>query len=204
MRKLLGFFLIIGVIVLGIGVFNNLMKISSVNPTVLEASGSAPPETLGTQTTKTLPVAEPITFSIPKLNVSNVTVESVGLDKEGKMDIPKADQNVAWYNLGAKPGERGNAVLAGHLDTKTGAPAVFYDINKLTKGDELKIKAKDGKEYIYQVTDIVTYELTEFPLVEVFGAGDKPRLNLITCEGNYDKSSKLYSHRLVVYSELKS
>lgn len=204
MRKLLGFFLIIGVIVLGIGVFNNLMKISSVNPTVLEASGSVPPETLGTQTTKTLPVAEPITFSIPKLNVSNVTVESVGLDKEGKMDIPKADQNVAWYNLGAKPGERGNAVLAGHLDTKTGAPAVFYDINKLTKGDELKIKAKDGKEYIYQVTDIVTYELTEFPLVEVFGAGDKPRLNLITCEGNYDKSSKLYSHRLVVYSELKS
>lgn len=203
MRKSLLFFLIIAVIVLGIGVFHNLTKISSVNPVALEVSGSASSQVLGNETSQST-VAEPLTFSIPKLDIENAKVESVGLDKEGKMDIPKADQNVAWYNLGAKPGERGNAVLAGHLDTKTGAPAVFYNISKLVKGDELKIKAKDGKEYIYEVTDIVTYELTEFPLVEVFGAGDKPRLNLITCEGNYDKSSKLYSHRLVVYSELKS
>lgn len=206
MRKSLVLFLIIGGVVLGVGIFNSLLKTNAIHPPSLEASGTAVPESiLGIAPSPSPdPVTEPLTFSIPSLGIQNAAVESVGLDKEGKMDIPKKDENVAWYNLGAKPGEVGNAVLAGHLDTKSGSPAVFYNISKLKPGDELQVKSKDGKEYKYSVTSVERYELAEFPLIEVFGAGDKPRLNLITCEGNYDKDSRLYSHRLVVYSELKS
>ncbi len=188
--------------VLGFGVFNSLVKSGNVEQAVPAIPNS--PAGISQQSASVAQIAAPSTFSIPKLGVNNVEVESVGLDKESKMDIPKDEDNVAWYNLGAKPGERGNAVIAGHFDNKDGSPSVFYDINKLKPGDELKVKDKDGKEYIYAVTEVKTYELTEFPLIEVFGAGDKPMLNLITCEGEYDKSSKLYSHRLVVYSELQS
>jgi sortase A len=203
MRKSFIIFFLIGGIALGIGMFNNLLGSGDVKTANPQSSVSGFSQTLGA-TVKPDPVSEPVSFSIPKLGIENANIESVGLDKENKMDIPKKDQDVAWYNLGAKPGEAGNAVMAGHLDTKTGAPAVFYEINKLKPGDELSVKDKDGKIYKYAVIEVKTYELDEFPLEEVFGAGDKPRLNLITCEGNYDKSSKLYSQRLVVYSELKS
>src|SRR5689334_11865216 len=46
-------------------------------------------------------IAKPKTFAIPALNVS-AAVEEVGMDKEGRMDIPKTWQDVAWYNLGYK------------------------------------------------------------------------------------------------------
>lgn len=202
MRKLLVIFSILGITALGFGVFNNLSKITPAVP--LQASTTPPPADISTFTQTKIEVAEPLSFSIPSIGVSNVEVESVGLDEESKMDIPENDNNVAWYNLGAKPGEKGNAVIAGHYDNKDGSPSVFYDINKLKPGDEMIVKDKSGKQHTYAVTNVQTYELTEFPLIEVFGAGDKPMLNLITCEGNYDKNSKLYSHRLVVYSELKT
>lgn len=203
MRKSYFAFLIIGGIALGLGVFNSLARSGVVKQT---NSQSGIPGVVQTFVPASAPVRvlEPTTFSIPSLNIEDAPVESVGLDKDNKMDIPKKDEDVGWYNLGPKPGEKGNAVIAGHLDTKTGAPAVFYELNKLKPGDELSVKAKDGKEYKYAVTDVKSYELDKFPLQEVFGSGGKARLNLITCEGTYNRSSKLYSHRLVVYSELKS
>jgi sortase (surface protein transpeptidase) len=143
----------------------------------------------------------PITLQIPKINVK-ADVESVAMDKEGKMDIPKKDENVAWYNLGGRVGKMGNAVFAGHLDTKTGSPAVFWDISKLTVGDEISVLDDQGKKYIYKVVNKKTYPDARFPLQEVFGDTTKKRLNLITCQGTYDKSAHNYSDRLVVYSEL--
>ena len=35
-------------------------------------------------------------------------------------------EDVGWYELGARPGEAGNGVIAGHLDTDRGAPAAFF------------------------------------------------------------------------------
>lgn len=202
MRKSLIIFLILGGIALGIGVFNNLVKSGDIKPiTTGLASNTQVPQ--NEQLISPLPVTLPVTFSIPKLKVKS-QIESVGLDSQNKMDIPKDENNVAWYNLGVKPGEKGNAVMAGHFDKKTGEPAVFYDIGKLKPGDEIIVEDGGGKEYKFVVTEIATYPVEDFPLEGVFGAFDKPRLNLITCEGTYDKTSKLYSHRLVVYSELKS
>lgn len=39
--------------------------------------------------------------------------------------MPKRFDTVAWYVLGPRPGELGKAVMAGHLDAKTG-PAIFW------------------------------------------------------------------------------
>ncbi len=119
------------------------------------------------------------------------------------MDVPRNADNVAWYNLGFKPGAKGSAVLAGHYDKESGDPAVFWDINKLTKGDAVMVTDTSGNTYTYSVMRIVKYPYNDFPLQEVFGQSEKAMVNLITCQGNWDDGAQNYSHRMVVYTQLK-
>src|SRR5215469_432543 len=69
----------------------------------------------------------PETISIPKINV-NATVESVAMDSQGRMDVPKSGDDTAWYSPGLRPGTNGSAVIDGHYDRVTGAPAVFWNL----------------------------------------------------------------------------
>lgn len=146
-------------------------------------------------------VAQPQTLLIPKLGV-NAAVEPVGEDSIGRMDVPKRVDDVGWYNLGYKPGEKGSAVIDGHFDTITGAPAVFYYIGNLTPGDQVIVIDKNGKNLTFEVTSVQSYPFDQLPLQEVFASNDKPRLNLITCTGTWNVGSRNYSNRLVVYTEL--
>lgn len=140
---------------------------------------------------------------IPKLKI-DANSESVGMDKQGRMDIPQQVTNVAWYNLGVKPGQKGNAVFAGHFDKPDGSPSVFYEINKLAKGDLIETSDINGKKLIFEVTETRVVDLNKFPLQEVFGETNKIRVNLITCGGKWDKEKKEYSERTIVFSELKT
>ncbi|HZE87667.1 MAG TPA: class F sortase [Methylomirabilota bacterium] len=141
------------------------------------------------------------TLSIPKINVS-ASIESVGMDSQGRMDIPKNADDAAWYNLGVKPGEKGNAVIDGHYDKASGAPAVFYNLTKLHAGDMIIIRDRQSKQYTFAVVRIQNYPYDNFPLQEVFGQSTQPMLNLITCEGTWNKTTKNYSHRTVVFAKL--
>lgn len=142
----------------------------------------------------------PVLISIPKLGI-NAQVEYVGLDQQGKMDVPKNYKNVAWFKLGYKPGEKGNSVIAGHLDTISGAPAVFFNIYSLNIGDEIIVKGEDGTELVYRVSEKRIYDFDKFPLEEVFGSRDNSRLNLITCDGVFNQNTSNYSQRVVIYSD---
>ncbi|MBI4067655.1 class F sortase [Candidatus Gottesmanbacteria bacterium] len=149
-----------------------------------------------------IPIGLPERLVIESLGVE-ATVEGVGLNAEGSMDIPKDVYNVAWYNLGYKPGEIGNAVIAGHLDTQTGDPSVFYNLLSMREGERIKVIDNLGNTYTFKVVNIASYPHDEFPLVEVFGDYAKKRLNLITCGGDWNRNAQNYSHRTVVYSELE-
>lgn len=148
-----------------------------------------------------LPSGPPQRVRIPSMEVDTY-IEIVGLDSQGRMDVPKNADNVAWYQLGAKPGEDGNAVIAGHLDKVSGAPAVFYNLSSMKPGENIIIEYENGEEYAFKVTNIESYEYDQVPLDYVFGNSSKKRLNLITCEGSFDNSAKNYSHRIVVFSEI--
>jgi sortase A len=146
----------------------------------------------------------PQRIEIPKFQIE-ANIESVGLDKDRRMDIPQNPANTAWYNLGPRPGMKGSAVIAGHKDNKDGSPSVFWDIKNLAPGDSITVTDSTGEEFTFLVTRIAEYEDSVFPLKEVFDASsDKPTLNLITCEGTWDTNAGNYSHRVVVYSELKN
>jgi sortase A len=196
-KTIIAFIFILSGLVLGFGVFGRLASSGNVlqepppSPNSIVESSLAP---------VIAPVKEPSFISIPKINV-RARVEQVGLDENNAMGIPQDENNAGWYKLGVRPGETGNSVIAAHYDKKDGSPAVFYSLSGLEKGDEIIVEDGDGKETRFLVTKTASYPLESFPLQEVFGKSDKQMLNLITCEGVYDKSSKLYSHRLVVFSE---
>ncbi|AZB44376.1 class F sortase [Bacillus sp. FJAT-42376] len=144
---------------------------------------------------------EPAKVEIPKIDVS-ASIEKVGTLSTGQMDVPKDDKNVGWFEPGTKVGNAGNAVFAGHVDNKTG-PAVFYNLKKLEKGDEIKVKDAEGKELVFIVKNKVSYPRDKAPLDEIFGSTSRRNLNLITCTGTFDRSKRTHEERLVVYTELR-
>lgn len=144
----------------------------------------------------------PVTLSIPKLGVET-SVEPVGQDSEGRMDVPKDVRNVSWYQLGVKPGEMGSAVLAGHYDNPDGSPSVFYSIGSLKAGDEILVTNGSNQTHSFTVEEIRSFKDASFPSNLVFLQNDAKRLNLITCSGVWNKVEKNYSDRLVVFAKLK-
>lgn len=152
---------------------------------------------------KKLRAALPIRLKISKLNV-DARVEYVGVTPDGAMDVPKGPADVAWFEPGRRPGENGSAVIAGHYGWKDGVPAVFDDLHKLQTGDELSIEDEQGEETIFVVRELRRFVEKE-NAAAVFSSNDgKAHLNLVTCEGVWNKASQSYSKRLVVFTDRKT
>lgn len=149
---------------------------------------------------KQVSVGLPIRLKIPKIKV-DAAIEYVGLNSKGEMGIPKTPRNTAWYNLGPRPGEIGSAAIAGHVNWYTGAKAVFANLNKLKPGDKITVQDDKGATISFVVRKVRTYDLKE-SASEVFVSSDgKAHLNLITCVGVWNKRTKQYSKRLVVFAD---
>ncbi len=148
------------------------------------------------------PDLSPATLIIPKLKIQ-AAVEPVGQTETGNMNVPKDTANVAWYQFGARPSEQGNAVIAGHLDTPTGRPAVFWSLKTLQKGDEVETISANAVRSTFVVTGVSSIPLDKFPNEEVFKTKPGKNLNLITCGGVWNSAKKIYSNRIVVYTTLK-
>ena len=143
----------------------------------------------------------PVRLKIPTIEVDAV-VEQVGLTPGGAMDTPKGPENVAWFNLGTRPGDSGSAVMTGHYGTwKNGQGSVFDNLHKLRPGDKISIVDENGEIVSFVVRESRNYEPSA-DAVDVFSSDDeKSHLNLITCEGTWNKDSKSYSERLVVFAD---
>jgi sortase (surface protein transpeptidase) len=176
---------------------------TSVPPTATPTATRTPTPTF-TATTTPSPTPTPtpglpVRLRIPAIGV-DAFIEPVGLTEEQAMDVPSRWEDVAWFRLGYRPGMVGNAVIAGHLDTNTGAPAVFWDLNKLQPGDEVIVVGDDGVERVFLVEGAEVYPYDQAPVQRIFGPADRPQLNLITCDGAWNREVRNYSHRLVVYT----
>jgi LPXTG-site transpeptidase (sortase) family protein len=119
----------------------------------------------------------------------------LGVDASGRMREPSRPDVVAWYVFGSRPGEGGNIILAGHVDSKAGV-AVFWYIRYLRPGDAITIQTDDGAEHQYEVTDTTTYPAYQAPVSEIVGPASEEVVTIITCEGTFRNGD--YSHRRVV------
>jgi LPXTG-site transpeptidase (sortase) family protein len=144
----------------------------------------------------------PATLEIPAIDLK-ADVEAVGLKKNREMAVTESFEKTGWYENGYKPGEPGSAVIGGHVDSRNG-PAIFYNLNKLSKGDELTVTSKAGESRTFVVTGKKEYPWDDAPLKSIFGYSHSSTLNLVTCTGDFDRSSRNYSKRLVVYTEMKT
>ncbi len=145
-------------------------------------------------------VGLPTRLKIPGIGV-DTAILSLGLTANGAMDVPKSPTEVAWFNLGPRPGKSGSAVIAGHYDWTNNMPAVFANIHKLRIGDKIYIEDEKGVITAFVVSKTRVYGKDEI-VPEVFISNDgKARLNLITCTGSWNKAEKTYSNRLVVFTE---
>jgi len=143
----------------------------------------------------------PARLVIPSLYV-DAPVTKVGLTSGGAMDVPKHPAEVAWYKLGARPGDTGSAVIAGHYGRwLNGEGSVFDDLNTLKPGDEVFIEDEQGIRVSFVVTGVRTFNPTD-DATDVFVSSDgKAHLNLVTCEGVWNETSQAYSKRLVVFTD---
>jgi len=151
--------------------------------------------------------ASPSRLLIPAISI-NAAVEEVGIltkgDFAGDMATPTQSPwtNVGWYDAGPRPGERGSAVIDGHLDDNHGYPAVFWNLRKLHMGDEVSVVMSNGKKLTFHVTRIASYPPKAAPLQDIFGNSGGIYLNLITCAGDWIPSQHQTTLRLVVYTTL--
>ncbi|MFZ2205027.1 MAG: class F sortase [Minisyncoccia bacterium] len=142
----------------------------------------------------------PVRLKIPSIKI-NAAVNYVGLTPDGAMDSPKNPPDVAWFNLGPRPGENGSAVIDGHSGWKNGKSAVFDNLHKLKRGDKLYIENEKGVTITFIVRELKTYNPNTVAF-EVFNSSDgKAHLNLITCSGFWDETHQSHSDRLVVFAD---
>ena len=118
------------------------------------------------------------------------------------MDAPKGPDDVSWYNLGVRPGEIGSAVIAGHYGVwKNGDVSVFENLTKLKKGDKVSVINEDGSEVVFVVRETKTFLSTDNTQTVFSSTDGKAHLNLITCQGLWNKNDKSYSNRYVVFTD---
>lgn len=144
-------------------------------------------------TFENLPIDEKKDSPISDINKNSPEVESKkqnNITPIAILTIPKLDVDVVvgdgvtdyilQYAVGkfpgsANPGEKGNFSVAGHRDFVYAE--YFKHLDKLVKGDEIKVKTKKG-EFVYEVTEGFVVEPTE---VEVLKSTNEPTITLITC-----------------------
>lgn len=172
---------------------------SAASATLQESSASS---TLTLLQKEMKPLLWTSRLRIPQINV-DAPIEQVGLTSDGIMDSPIGPDETGWYSLGPKPGDSGSAVIDGHSGWKNNIPAVFDNLHKLSKGDKIYVENEKGAVVTFVVREIRKYNPTA-DASDVFWSTDgKAHLNLITCEGTWDKISRSSSQRLIVFADKK-
>jgi hypothetical protein len=142
--------------------------------------------------------ARPVRIEIPAIGV-RAPVILLGLNPDRTLEVPTDFGDTGWWTGGARPGERGPAVIAGHVDSRTG-PAVFYRLRELRAGDGVIVVRRDGTRVRFAVQRSGQYPKDDFPTAAVYGPTRGPTLRLITCGGDFDASTGHYVDNTVVYA----
>ena len=165
------------------------------------ATPGVPTTQAGNRAVRPKPLVIPERLVISSIGI-NTLVESVGIRSDGDMATPTRDpwDDVGWYSLGPHPGERGSAVIDGHLDRPGGYPAVFWRLRDVRVGDDVLVTNTAGETLHFRVTRIAYYTPDQAPLQDIFGNLGGTYLNLITCAGDWIPSQHQTILRLVVYT----
>lgn len=150
------------------------------------------------------PSPAPAGLEIPAIGVHTPLIP-LGLRSDGSVAVPPLGRRspAGWYRDGPAPGDRGPAVVIGHVDSVRDGPAVFYHLRDLTAGAEVRVTRADGSTAVFAVTRKAWYPKKSFPTRTVYGPTAGPELRLITCGGGFDRIRRGYRENLVVFAVLR-
>ncbi|MEV4842833.1 class F sortase [Micromonospora matsumotoense] len=150
-----------------------------------------------------LPRSAPTTIAIPRIAV-NAEIMPLGTNPDGTVQVPPLDQaqRAGWYEPGVSPGETGNAVIVGHVDSAKLGPAVFFQLGALLPGDTITVSRADGVVAIFTVDEVKAYPKAQFPTEQVYGPNDRPGLRVVTCGGQFDQGAGSYQDNVIVFASL--
>lgn len=150
-----------------------------------------------------LPVGDPVIpvrLTLASLGVDAPVVPTGVNQRTGQMAVPSNVRDVAWYEFGSVPGERGSAVLAAHVDLARQGPGVFFNLRTVDAGEIVEVEFSDGSASLFRVEARTVYQKDELPLDTIFAREGAPVLTLITCGGGFSESSGSYDSNVVVYA----
>jgi LPXTG-site transpeptidase (sortase) family protein len=182
----------------------------AVTPSPLGSPAPEPVQTVTPTPTPTptkrvgMPRSTPVKISIPRIGV-NAHIMKLGLDSDRTLQMPtEAQADLAgWYKYGPAPGQAGNSVVVGHVDSKRG-PAVFFRLGALKPGDSIRIARTDGSVALFKVDGVKTYRKSNFPTGLVYGPSAKPQLRLVTCGGPWSKHDSYRDNTIVFASRVSA
>ncbi|HEV2932545.1 MAG TPA: class F sortase [Streptosporangiaceae bacterium] len=144
--------------------------------------------------------ARPVWLTVPAIGVRTRLVD-LGLNKNGTLQVPDSTAVAGWFTGSPRPGAIGSAVIAGHVDSRTG-PAVFFWLRTMRPGERIYVGRADGTLAVFTVTSVRMYPKDEFPTAAVYGPVPDAELRLITCGGIFDQSLGSYLSNVVVFARL--
>jgi hypothetical protein len=155
----------------------------------------------GPATVDTAPqAARPTWLSIPSIGVRTSLI-NLGENKNGTLQVPATTTVAGWFTGGPRPGTVGSAIIAGHVDSKTG-PGIFFWLRALHPGDRIYVGRADGTMAAFTVTGVRKFAKDAFPTSAVYGPVPDPELRLITCGGVFDRARGSYLSNVVVFARL--
>ena len=166
------------------------------------ATPGAHQEQAATSEPPVLPASRPETLTIPSTGTTTELL-SLGLQPDRTLEVPPGDPGApaGWYNLSPTPGERGPAVLLGHVNATDGGAGVFAKLRDVGPGDTIAVTRADGTTATFEFQRGEQYAKDAFPTQEVYGNTEGAELRLITCDG-FDPETGRFDDNYVVYATL--
>jgi hypothetical protein len=145
-----------------------------------------------------------------------ISLKTVPLEG-GDLPTPDGPDEVALYDFaahpgfGGRPGAGGRIVLGGHVDYAQGpcqdgsipppCRAVFWDLSDLDPDDVIELRFADGV-HRYRVTASDNIAATDQDKWDqVWTSTPQETIALVTCGGDFNRQTREYASRHVVYGE---
>jgi sortase (surface protein transpeptidase) len=151
-----------------------------------------------------LDASAPVALAIPAIDVRTPLLR-LGRTADGAMEVPAPGPHydeAGWYRHSPTPGSLGPAVIAGHVDSATTGPSVFFRLSSLRPRDKVRVTRADGTVAVFAVDDVRRFRKSRFPTRLVYGNTDHAALRLITCGGPISSVSGHYRDNVVVLASL--
>lgn len=207
------FALIVIAILIAAGWFGYRWYTTGEEPPIPIPVASADPSIDETEVSKaqiaeyTVPATHPRYISIPKLGISKVRVQKVGLTANNLIDVPKNIHDTAWFDKSVTPGSGYGAVLIDGHNGGVTKDGVFAKLGTLENGDTITVERGDGKKFTYEVRENKSMTLDEANetgmknMMKSFEEGEEG-LSLITCDGNWVPRIQQFDRRIMLRAVL--